>query len=795
MGLENSINQMYKGRERLIIIGLTGRTGSGCTTVAKILQTEKIDSLDLKQCKEYDYNDVDERKNKVIYEYMKQTGRWHSFSVIEISSIILSCALSLGVDEFVAYIEKITSEEENKVVSIGDKVKVIEKIKQIEYIFKECKKFSLNNLKVEELDSSDIKEFYYFYTKEIKEYKKRFKNILDGFACFEMYSDRFKGKQQSKYHLYTYLLQKMGNNIRCSGNPFNDVFADEKYREFAEIIDAVIKIYIKYDEINNVSYSRICIDAIRNPYEALFLKDKYRAFHLLAVNTDDADRKNRLKELNAEELMNLDKIEYAQKVKHPQEVFYHQNIQWCIQCADIHVYNKDIDNNKYYTLTEQIIKYIALMIHPGLVTPTHMERCMQLAYNAKFNSGCLSRQVGAVVTREDFSIQSVGWNDVPKGQISCNLRDVHNFCKNKDIESYSQYEIEDEKFSIALSKLDKETHDKTCGRCMVFCFKDVYNGLTGEKNQVYTRALHAEENAFLQISKYGGTSVKNGYLFTTASPCELCAKKAFQLGIKCIYYIDPYPGISQRHILTFGTKNNPEMKLFFGAIGQAYLDFYEPRISIKDEMELLTGINVKDVVKGEKDIENLTYEDISYEEMIIELKFKGDRNKIESTRQIRAVIQKEGINYLEKKLIWTGSAYDGTEMLKGEESDDDLSVVELGSELPYKYNINIGKLRKKGEKINYKILTNLKDEKHVMEPYLAHMVKNNTESLIIRVIAPKGMLKTVKEAVYADLDMKTKVKEDNIVINEVDGNEIFQYVINQANVNYTYAIEWKFEKD
>ena len=110
MSLERAINQMYKGRERLIIIGLTGRTGSGCTTVAKILESEKIENLHLRQCKEYDYSNVDERKNRVIYEYMKQEGRWNSFSVVEISSIILSCALELGIDEFNNYIDKITTE-------------------------------------------------------------------------------------------------------------------------------------------------------------------------------------------------------------------------------------------------------------------------------------------------------------------------------------------------------------------------------------------------------------------------------------------------------------------------------------------------------------------------------------------------------------------------------------------------------------------------------------------------------------------------------------------------------------
>lgn len=353
----------------------------------------------------------------------------------------------------------------------------------------------------------------------IKEYKKIFKGVLEGFTCFEVCKDKMKGKKQSQYHLYTYLLQQMGNNIRCSGNPFDDTFAEDKYREFVKKIDTVIEIIIRYNKkkcnYNGEEKTRICIDAIRNPYEAMFLQDKYKSFHLIAVNTEDNDRKKRLRELNTEELENLDRIEYAQKMKYPQEVFYHQNVQSCLENASVHIYNPDVREGKFYQLTEQLIKYISLMLHPGLVTPTHIERCMQLAYNAKFNSGCLSRQVGAVVTREDYSVQSVGWNDVPKGQISCNLRDVHGYDKNKDRESYSEYEIEDSDFEKALQKIDEATYGKTCGRCMAYCFKDVYNGIKDSKNQVYTRALHAEENAFLQISKYGGTQVQNGNLFAT----------------------------------------------------------------------------------------------------------------------------------------------------------------------------------------------------------------------------------------------------------------------------------------
>lgn len=562
--MKDAIDEVYKSKERLIIIGLTGRTGSGCSTTAKILETDKFEDLDLKDVKKYDYQNSNERKERIIYEYLKEKDRWQPFTVIEVSGLILASALELGEHVFCEYIQNITDESKRKTINISEKDSALNGIHQIKYMFDKCQKYPLTpeTFDINKLDASKINEYFDFYVNTLKEYKRRFQNIMDTHTCFETYDDKLKGKQQSQYHLYTYLMQQFGNNIRCSGNPFDNNFDENKYRLFVKRIDNLIKIINKYNENHHKHSSRICIDAIRNPYEAMFLKDKYRSFYLMAINTDDNDRFSRLRNLNSEELKNLDTIEYAQKTKLPQEVFYHQSIESCLEYAGIHIYNSNIKDGKYYSLVTQLVKYIALIIHPGLITPSHIERCMQLAYNTKFNSGCLSRQVGAVVTREDFSIQSVGWNDVPKGQIPCLLRDTTSYCQNKDHETYSQFEIENEDFSNSIHLINEHTKEKLYGRCMPFCFKDVYNSITGQKNQVYTRALHAEENAFLQISKYGGTQVKNGNLFTTASPCELCAKKAYQLGIKNIYYINPYPGISRTHILSFGEHDNPKMNLF-----------------------------------------------------------------------------------------------------------------------------------------------------------------------------------------------------------------------------------------
>ncbi|WP_235846228.1 hypothetical protein [Morganella psychrotolerans] len=104
--------------------------------------------------------------------------------------------------------------------------------------------------------------------------------------------------------------------------------------------------------------------------------------------------------------------------------FTSQNVKKCIELSDIHFYNPKHEPDNNNALKSQIAWYIGLMLHPGLITPTTMERTMQIAYAAKLNSGCISRQVGAVVLDSENSIKSVGWNDVPKGQLPCSLRSL-----------------------------------------------------------------------------------------------------------------------------------------------------------------------------------------------------------------------------------------------------------------------------------------------------------------------------------------------------------------------------------
>jgi len=111
------------------------------------------------------------------------------------------------------------------------------------------------------------------------------------------------------------------------------------------------------------------------------------------------------------------------------EEFFKANISACIQQADIHIsfldekevkeenYNLEQQNSDstktktfvkdntspYFSWRWQLLKYVSLISHPGLITPSPEERCMQMAYTAKHNSGCISRHVDAAITDENYS--------------------------------------------------------------------------------------------------------------------------------------------------------------------------------------------------------------------------------------------------------------------------------------------------------------------------------------------------------------------------------------------------------
>lgn len=591
----NEIDFLFEERKNFIIVGLTGRTGSGCTTIANILGCKTFDEIELSKPKSNDYSNNDERKYKIIYRYSKEN--WNPFIRIQVGAVITTFILDNNFDSFKSLLMQNINNCNDKIDEFKEE---FEKIK-LEY-----DEIKLDNDDIDDLELKEIKKMNNI--NDIKDEKKRCNYKLEHLEkLHDFYLERIveytrnlkESLNNLESGLYTKIYQIIGNNIRKRGVAFEQEKDSERFDNIFTLskrINLIIKILREKVKLNNNDNKvLVVIDAFRNPYEAIYFKERYSAFYLFSVNSTQNDRMKRLEEsgLTRQQIENIDNTENAKVINDAKDVFYNQNIEKCIEISDVYLYNPTNKYRTYKIINEQIIRYVSLIMHPGLITPTPIERCMQIAYNAKVNSGCISRQVGALVTDEDYSIKSIGWNDVPHGQVPCNLKNVDDFINKEDMEAYSEYECTNSEFrDYVVGKWEEKGSADIQGRNTAYCFKDVYNGLKNNKNQVYTRSLHAEENAFLQISKYGGVGLRKGNLFTTASPCELCAKKAYQIGIKKIYYIDLYPGISESHILNNGI-NRPELILFHGAIGIAYTQFYTPVIPYKDELNKLLQINFK----------------------------------------------------------------------------------------------------------------------------------------------------------------------------------------------------------
>lgn len=558
-GLEN----LFTKRSEFILVGLTGRTGSGCTTSANLLSRD-FSELQLPD-PEPNPETISDRKYRIIYSYTKHN--WHPFFRISVTDVIASFLLEKTAQDVLAFITQ------NKALKSEQTHQgFLEKFEEIKKKWTVIQPYMSGD--GEHTNIEDIKSLILFWSNDLQPFVRSFRLILGT--------------------SYNHIFQIIGDNLRRSGDVFANNDLPEKFYEIPERVARLVIWYKKYQALSKKP-AFVVLDALRNPYEILFFRERFASFYVIALNTENADRESRLQSIGYDntKISALDEKEYPEKNKplSGYKAFVSQNIQNSVEKADIHIHNpgraqlgQELDLKN---VTLELIKYVSLIRHPGLVTPTKIERCMQVAFSAKANSGCISRQVGAVVADENFSIKAIGWNDVPYGQVPCLLRQAQDIIDRKDVSAFSDYEFRDVKFNAQLKTSYRNFKNAPMkGRLSAFCFKDQYNELTKQKNQVHTRSLHAEENAFLQISKYGGQGIEGGILFSTASPCELCSKKAYQLGVKHIYYIDPYPGISITHILSSGS-GRPMLHLFSGAIGQAYHRLYDPVMPFKDEIDAL----------------------------------------------------------------------------------------------------------------------------------------------------------------------------------------------------------------
>jgi dCMP deaminase len=66
-----SVEQVYKNRSQFVVVGLTGRTGSGCTASSSILEKS---FNEIKPPKPSYANNNEDRKYKIVHNYSAVPG-------------------------------------------------------------------------------------------------------------------------------------------------------------------------------------------------------------------------------------------------------------------------------------------------------------------------------------------------------------------------------------------------------------------------------------------------------------------------------------------------------------------------------------------------------------------------------------------------------------------------------------------------------------------------------------------------------------------------------------------------
>ncbi len=640
---------------KFAIIGLTGPLESGCTTAAEFLSKgltnykKDVEKMlpeikatigeyyrylkrELEQINDLDLNFDKFESESLIkpgllhdeYHKMTELNLKHSQDDLKIINRRLR-GLIIKRDIYRAFVK--VCQPENcpnfTVISMSDMIMKLV-LQNISCITEESKKDNIkshvrNKLHQSKIDK--IKEFAKDYNPIFtefdkivfkKDYKKLSQDVCNKIdQAFSAIRD-LKHDIHSSEHTDIEWLQHFGDNLRATGNPFNEYEQEEfKSFEYLDILSIEANKCIKYTRRREDGKANnfFVIDTFRNPEEVYFFRKRYGSFFLCSIYAHKNKREARHKK---SEFNKLDKRD--QGVGNSPRELHKQNVPGCVLISDYAINNEGSKDD----LKSKLARLLILIDNPGWITPTTDEVFMHMAYSLSLRSRCLSRQVGAIITNSDGFIIGAGWNDVGSGQLGCSL---------KCLEDYTMYSSPDTLLSVwepyfadfRNAGLLEEYADED-----YFCFKDVqsemivkekidniinYDELVKDiedddakklvkrkckemsdeiksklniKRLEFARSLHAEENAILQVATYGGMGIKGGTIYTTTFPCELCAKKIYQSGLERIVYTEPYPeSISESIFLKDGVRKIM-VEQFEGVKSNSFYGFFKSRLDRKD---------------------------------------------------------------------------------------------------------------------------------------------------------------------------------------------------------------------
>lgn len=274
------------------------------------------------------------------------------------------------------------------------------------------------------------------------------------------------------------------------------------------------------------------INSLKTPFEVQRLRKIYAGgFFLIGVHADHERRSRylvedlRLTKDQAADLISRDENEKEPHGQHTRDTYH---------LSDFFV---SYDGN-HDALKKQVWRILDLLFGKPYVTPTFDEYAMFMAFSASLRSADLSRQVGAVLTKDDCII-ATGANDVPKsggGLYWPTKNTAHEIDDAPDGRDYKRGEDSNamqkkEIVEAIIRSLPEHCRDEVAPLIKNSGIKDITE---------YGRVVHAEMEALLSSLRVGVSAV-HSTLYCTTYPCHNCAKHIIAAGVDRVVYVEPYP--------------------------------------------------------------------------------------------------------------------------------------------------------------------------------------------------------------------------------------------------------------
>ncbi|MCR9885149.1 anti-phage dCTP deaminase [Vibrio sp. Vb2535] len=341
------------------------------------------------------------------------------------------------------------------------------------------------------------------------------------------------------------------NHLMTAGNRYRDICRDNGALANAAIAKiAELRAELSgSDEVKPIDKHAWIIRSLKHPEEVKVLRDTYgdRLF-VIGIHASEEKRRNTLetKKRSADQkkiikqLISRDTEEKDGHGQHTRDTFH---------LSDFFI-DEDQNSDKNKADIERVFKLI--FDHP-YTTPTFDEFAMYMAFAASVRSADLSRQVGAVLTK-DSNIISTGANDVPKAEGGLywpildekqahfiDVKDGRDYTRGFDTNKNTIHELVND----IVHRIDLKSINETCSftkKEQKSFKKSLLTQLTATKLKditEYGRIVHAEMEAILSCGR-SNNSTLGTTLYCTTFPCHNCAKHIIASGIMRVVYVEPY---------------------------------------------------------------------------------------------------------------------------------------------------------------------------------------------------------------------------------------------------------------